>query len=203
MRSRVAVVGLIVALCAAAAGIALAVAAITSGDGREPAPSASEAVTATDFCYVESMIYYRVETTDITDALQRKDGITPEARSLAAGLAAAQSTALEELRPWYVSWTGSRPLAPAEGPCAGHGDHAQMPGMPTPAQWTTLIAADPAAAERLFAELLIAQNEAMIAFAEAVLQEDPHTRVRESAAAAIAEAEDDIAALEDLLAQLP
>ena len=78
-----------------------------------------------------------------------------------------------------------------------------MPGMPTPAQWDALVAADGAEAERLFAEYLIAQNQAMIDFAELVLAEDPHSRVQESAATVIDQAEEDIAALEQLLAELP
>lgn len=204
MRSRVAVVGLVVAVFVAAAGIALAVWAFAS-DGARPDPRATaDPVTATDFCYVEAMIYYRVETTDLSDALLRKVGITPEGRDLAEQLTADQAGELEQLRPWYLSWREHRPLErPNEGPCAGHSDHAQMPGMPTPAQWSALLAAEGADAERTYAELLIAQHEAMVAFAAQILEGDPHPRVRESAEQVIEQGENDIAALEDLVAALP
>ena len=211
MRSRVAhrrvavIIGIIVALAAAAAVIALAVAALTAGEPADPASPAAEPVTATDFCFVESMIFYRVESTYLADALLEKDEISPEARAFAEALNADETEKLDEgLRPWYVSWKEFRPLEPpAEGPCAGHGNHRQMPGMPTLADWDALIAADGVEAERLLAEYLIAQDQAIIAFAQQVLETDPHSRVRESAEQAIDEAESEIAALEDLLADLP
>jgi uncharacterized protein (DUF305 family) len=78
-----------------------------------------------------------------------------------------------------------------------------MPGMPTPAQWDALIAADGAEAERLFAEYLIAQDQAMIEFAQQVLDADPHSRVRKSATQVIEDAEREIAALEAVLAGVP
>ncbi len=212
MRSRFAhrrvavIVGIIVALAAAGAVIALAVAALTGGEPADTASPAAEPVTATDFCFVESMIFYRVESTYLSEALLDKDGISPEAREFADALIADESEQLDEVfRPWYVSWKEYRPLEPpAEGPCGGHGgNHRQMPGMPTPAQWDALIAADGAEAERLFAEYLIAQDQAMIEFARQVLDADPHSRVRESATQVIEDAEREIAALEAVLAGVP
>jgi uncharacterized protein (DUF305 family) len=199
------VVGIVVAATAAVVGITLAIGALTSGGTPATEEPASEPVTATDFCYVESMIYYGVEANDIADAMQNKPDASSGARELTESLIAAQTARLEDdLRPWYVSWTQYRPLEPSEdGPCAGHGNHSQMPGMPTPVQWDALLAAGGADAERLFAEILIAQNEAMVDFAEQVLAEHPHSRVQDSAAATIDQAEDDIAQLERLLAGLP
>ena len=201
MRSRVAVIGLVVAVCVAAAGIALAVWAFAGREAPSDASTTADPVTATDFCYVEAMIYYRVEATDLSDALLRKDGITPAGRELAEQLTADQADELEHLRPWYLSWREYRPLErPKDGPCAGHADHAQMPGMPTPAQWSALLAAEGVEAAHTYAELLIAQNEAMVAFAAQILAGDPHPRVRASAEQVIEQGESDIAALEDLVA---
>jgi len=203
VRSRVAVVGLVVATCAAAAAIALVVWAL-SGAGARPDPATTaEPVSATDFCYVEAMIYYRVEAADLSDAVLHKEGLTPEGSALAEELMANQADDLEQLRPWYVSWRAHRPLErPKDGPCAGHADHAQMPGMPAPVQWSALLAAEGADAERMYAELLIAQNEAMVAFAQQILEGDPHSRVRESAEQVIEQGESDIDALEELISGL-
>ena len=200
MRSRVAIVGLVVALCAAAAAIALAVWALAGGGARPDPAATAEPVSATDYCFVEAMIYYRVEATDLSDAFLHKDGITSQGRALAEELMSDQAEELEQLRPWYVSWREFRPLErPKDGPCAGHADHAQMPGMPTPAQWASLLAAEGADAERTYAQLLITQNEAMVAFAEQILEGDPHSRVRESAERVIEQGESDIAALQELI----
>lgn len=209
MRSRVAVVGVVIALCAAIAGIALAVAAVMSGSGSAAAPTPSgtasaEPVRADDFCYVEAMIYYRVEAVDLANAVLDKTGISPETRAFANDIVADQSAELERLRPWYISWKGSRPLErPKDGPCAGHGvSHAQMPGLPTTSQWNALIAADGPDAERIYLELLTAQNTAMIDFASEVLEGEPHSRVQASAEQVIARAKHDDAELEALLAAL-
>lgn len=203
-RAAVVIVGIVVAIAVGAAVIALALAALTAGEPADSASPTSEPVTATDFCFVESMIYYRVESNYLADALFDSPGISPEAREFAEEMVADRSAQLEAgLRPWYVSWLEFRPLEPpAEGPCAGHGDHREMPGMPTSAQWDALIAADGAEAERLFAEYLIAQDQAMIDFAQQVLDTDPHPRVRDSATETIQDAEREIAALEALLAAL-
>ncbi|GAA1995676.1 DUF305 domain-containing protein [Microbacterium pumilum] len=209
MRSRVAVIGVIVAAAAAVAGISLAIAGAVGASTGSPTPSTSdhaapEPVTATDFCYVEAMIFYRVEAADLARALLDKPDISAETGAFAGTLASGQAAELEQLRPWYVAWTGSRPLErPKVGPCAGHGSHTQMPGMPTPSQWAALIAAEGVDAERIFLELLIVQDTAMGDFASQVLAEDPHSRVRESAEQVVVRGTDDIAALEDLLAELP
>ena len=191
---RVALIGVVVAVCAAAAAIALAVAAITNGSqGGVPTPSGSASSEA-------------VSAADLAGAVLGKTGITAETQAFAEDLVAEQSKELKTLRPWYVSWTGARPLErPDEGPCAGHGGstHASMPGLPTPSQWDDFIAADGAEAERMFLELLKTQNTAMIAFANLVLDGDPHARVEASAHQVIAKAEDDNAQLDLLLAGLP
>jgi uncharacterized protein (DUF305 family) len=209
VRSRVAIVGVVVAVCAALAGLALALAAVLNGSGSpSPGPSGSastEPVTADDFCYVEAMIYYRVEAVDLANAVLDKSGISAETEAFAQEVVDTQSAELEKLRPWYVSWKDARPLErPDEGPCKGHGTtHAQMPGLPTPSQWNDLIAADGANAEKMFLELLITQNDAMIDFVNLVLEGDPHSRVQASAEQVLAKAEDDDTRLQALLAGLP
>lgn len=209
VRSRLAIVGVVVAVCAAIAGLALALAAVLNSaqSGSSPGPSGSasiEPVTADDFCYVEAMIYYRVEAVDLANAVLDKSGISPETEAFAHEIVDTQSAELEKLRPWYVSWKDARPLErPDEGPCKGHGaTHAQMPGLPTPSQWNDLIAADGPDAEKMFLELLITQNDAMIDFVNLVLEGDPHSRVQASAEQVLAEAEDDDARLHALLAGL-
>jgi uncharacterized protein (DUF305 family) len=204
------VVGVIVAVCAAVAGIGLAVLALLNAPTSAVAPSPSgsaleQAVTADDFCYVEAMIYYRVEAVDLAHAVLEKTGISSETQAFAEELVSDQSAQLEKLRPWYVSWTSARPLErPQEGPCAGHGiTHARMPGLPTPSQWDQLIAADGADAERMYLELLIAQNTAMIDFAALVLDGDPHPRVQQSAEQVIAQGKENVATLGALLGDLP
>jgi len=207
-RRAVVIVALTLALATAAAGVALAVAATTTGTtDAAPAASASRSaspsvpVTADDYCYVEAMIYYRVEESELAQTLLRKEGLDAGASGFATGIAARNEEELDDLRQWYVSWVDARPAEPpADGPCGGHGaDHAQMPGMPT---WSTVqgfVDAQHPEAERRFAEILSAQNAGMVALVALILEGDPHPAVRESAGAVLKQAEADAKTLAGIL----
>ena len=83
-------------MATASAVIALAVAAVGAREAPDTASPSSEPVTATDFCFVESMIFYRVESSYLADALLAKNEISPEAREFAEALMAAQTEQLDE-----------------------------------------------------------------------------------------------------------
>lgn len=203
MRKVVAVVALTLAVATAGAALALAVAA-SGGGGTDAAPTASATasapVTADDYCYVEAMIYYRVEESELAETLLRKDGVEAGARARAEAVADRAATELEDLRAWYVSWADARPAAPpTSGPCAGHGaDHAQMPGMPSWGRQIALADAEPPAAEREFTGILRDQAAGMIALVTRILDGDPHPLVEESARRVLAAAEADLVALDEL-----
>ncbi|WP_374975328.1 DUF305 domain-containing protein [Microbacterium trichothecenolyticum] len=212
MRRRVVlVVALTLALLTAAAGVWLAIAATAGNTDAAPAGSASPSassstpVTADDYCYVEAMIYYRVEEQELAEALLRKQGLDAAANGFATGIAARNADELEDLRAWYLSWADARPAEPpTEGPCGGHGsDHAQMPGMPS---WSALqgyVDAEHPDAERRFGEILQAQNAGMIALVTLILEGDPHPAVAESAEEALQQAEADQETLQGILDALP
>ncbi|WP_127476737.1 DUF305 domain-containing protein [Microbacterium sulfonylureivorans] len=208
MRRALAAAGLVVALGAAATVVALAVTAgatgakaptvLASPSGSGPAEPVSEA----DFCFVESMIFYRVEARRMGAVLLDADGISTAAREVATDVVAAQDAEMADLREWYVAWAAAKPLErPDEGPCAGHGAHADMPGVPTWAQRTDLAEAAGADAETLFAELMLAHTAGVIDLAQDALAADPHSLVREAAEQAIADGQHDTAAFEALAAR--
>lgn len=205
MRKLVAVVALTLAVATAGAAIALAVAA-SGGRATEAAPTASAtgsataSVTADDYCYVEAMIYYRVQESELAETLLRKDLVEAGARAMAEAVDDRAAAELEDLRAWYVSWADARPAAPpADGPCGGHGaDHAQMPGMPSWSRQVALADAAPPAAEREFTAILRDQTAGMIALVTLILEGDPHPLVEESARRVLADAEADLARLEEL-----
>lgn len=214
MRRRAVVVALTLAVATAAAVIALAIAATTGGNGRSGtdaaasdsvSPTAPVAVTADDHCYVEAMIYYRVEEQELAQTLLRKEGIDAGALGFATGIAARADDELEALREWYVSWADARPAEPpADGPCAGHGaDHAQMPGMPSWSALQGFATARHPDAERRFAEILQEQHEGMIALVALILDGDPHPEVAASAQRVLEQAEADAATLQGVVDALP
>ncbi|WP_341997450.1 DUF305 domain-containing protein [Microbacterium sp. LWH7-1.2] len=210
-RRAVVVVALTLALLTAAAGVWLAIAA-TAGNtdaapsaSVSPSASASAPVTADDYCYVEAMIYYRVEEQELAQTLLRKQGIEAGASGFATGIAARNEVELEDLRAWYLSWADARPAEPpTDGPCGGHGsDHAQMPGMPSWSALQGLVDAQHPDAERRFAEILQAQNAGMIALVTLILEGDPHPAVATSAEEVLKQAAADRATLQGILDSLP
>ena len=210
-RRAVVVVALTLALLTAAAGVWLAIAA-TAGNtdaapsaSVSPSASASAPVTADDYCYVEAMIYYRVEEQELAQTLLRKQGIEAGASGFATGIAARNEVELEDLRAWDLSWADARPAEPpTDGPCGGHGsDHAQMPGMPSWSALQGLVDAQHPDAERRFAEILQAQNAGMIALVTLILESDPHPAVATSAEEVLKQAAADRATLQGILDSLP
>lgn len=191
------------AVATAAAGIAIAIAGASAG--RDTPAASPSVVTPDDYCYVEAMIYYRVEESDLARTLLRKEGVDADAAGFATGIAARNDDELEDLREWYVEWADARPAEPpAEGPCAGHGaDHAQMPGMPAWSRLQSLVNAEHPEAERQFAEILRDQNAGMVALVELILDDDPHPEVRASAERVLAQVEADRQALAAILDAAP
>lgn len=209
MRKIIAVAALVLALATAGSG-AVAVALAAAPDAGETdaanaaAPDDLRAVAPDDYCYVEAMIHYRVEESDLARTLLRKDHVSADVRAYAEELVERGAAELEEFREWYVSWADARPVEPPDdGACAGHGaDHARMPGMPSWSRQRALAEAAPPDAEREFVGILRAQNEGLTALVTLIVEAGPHPRVAESAERVLAEASVDSAALEGLAAGL-
>ncbi|KRA24237.1 hypothetical protein ASD65_07235 [Microbacterium sp. Root61] len=208
MRNAVAAVGLVVALSTAAVAIAFAAMAGRPG-GEAPTVMASpsgtgpaEPISASDFCFVESMIFYRVEARELGVVLLDTPEVSPDAEEVATESIAEQDAALDALREQYVAWSAAKPLERSDdGPCAGHGAHADMPGLPTAAQRTELASATGADAERLYIALLQGQTAGVIDLATETLAGGPHGVVRATAEEAVAQGEGMLGTLEELVQQ--
>jgi len=203
MRRKAAVVAaLVVALGVAGGGIALALSTV---GGSAPAPTVSAGGEGEDFgeieyCYVEAMIYYRAEAVDLADILLNAADVSVEATAIAQDVYDEQSAQLVELRSVYLDWKSARPLERTDvGPCAGHEDHSAMVGLPGWSDLRRYSESSGEQAEHGFAELMIAQNAGVTAFAELVLDYDPNAYVTEAATAAIAQAAREDEALQQLL----
>lgn len=194
MRRSVLAVALAAALTAAGAGIAVVLWSAGAEDPADVVATASgsptaEPVSASDFCYVEAMIFYRVEADELATVVSAADGVDDDVRDFAEEIAAAQGTELEGLRERYVEWVPARPLEQTDdGACSGHGEHASMPGIPTRTQRGELSAADGAAAEALFLELIAGLNAGVQDLAAQTLDAPSHPLVAESARRTLDEA---------------
>ncbi len=209
MRKIIAVVALALALatagaCAVAVALAGAPGAGETDAALTGAPDDLRAVAPDDYCYVEAMIYYGVEESDLARTLLRKDRVSADVRAYAEELLDRGAAELDAFREWYVSWAEARPVEPPDdGACAGHGaDHAQMPGMPSWSRQRALAEAAPPEAEREFVGILREQNDGLAALVTLIAESDPHPRVAESAERVLAEASVDLEMLEELSAGL-
>ena len=208
LRRALAVTGVVIALAAAGTIVAFALAA---GATRAEAPTVhaspsgsgqAEPVSAADFCYVESMIFYGVAARALGEVVLEADGVSPEVRTLASEVVAREHAEIAELRELYVAWSDAKPLErPDQGPCAGHGAHADMPGVPTWSERSSLAAADGVDAETRYVALMLSHSADVFDLAEDTLAGHPHSIVRAIARETAVDTERVAAALRALAAE--
>lgn len=114
-------------------------------------------------------------------ALAPERATDPRVRSIAARIAGVQRPEIAALRAW---------LGRQDHATVGHGghasDHAQMPGMATPAQLATLGTVSGPAFDRMFLDLMTAHHRGALAMAQDVLTTGTDVTVSEFAQDVIA-----------------
>lgn len=223
MRNRIAVIGVVVAaltVAGAAGAIAVTatggqpsppVAAATSGAGETAFPSIE------DHCYIEGMIPHHEQALTLSESVLAAEGVRERTRALAAFIIGDQSAEIGTMRAWQHAWAKAIPTdatttgghaahdAPAGSiptGCGGHA-HGEMKGMATPEQLAALDAADGMDADRLFLELMIVHHEGALEMATSAVTNGSNAFVRASAKHVLVEQEREIAAMTDLVAEIP
>ena len=142
--------------------------------------------------------------------LVRERSDDPELRQVALDIQLTQQQQQGQMYGWLQVW--GRPQASSAPPMAwtdGHGHGAAdddrdtvMPGMATPEQIADLAAADGAAAERLFLDLMITHHQGGVAMARSALELAAEPAVRRLAQAVVDSQTAEIAVLEALKAEV-
>ncbi|KRA24239.1 hypothetical protein ASD65_07245 [Microbacterium sp. Root61] len=229
MRSRIAGVGMIVAVTIALVGLSTVALAITTPRTTPVAAPASAPIlnaqgqrfpVAADYCYVEAMIPHHTQALELSGIVLAADGIGDRTRALAEFIVTDQTAEIRTMDAWRTAWVASsgESAAPAsahgahgassanepvDAPIAGCGDHAShegMKGMATPEQISEFETLDGFAAQTRFLELMIAHHIGALEMAELAVREGTNAYVRSSAKHVLIEQDREITAMTALLA---
>lgn len=232
MRSRIAALGVVLALSTAALGVTVVVLGLTTPPPSQPQASGVQMdaagtafPTAEDQCYIEGMIPHHEQALELSGLVLGATGVRERTRALAEFIVADQTTEIETMRAWQQAWRqavpaetttasghgahagghGADAVAPGSAVATACGDHphAQMKGMATAAQLEALDAAEGPAADRMFLELMIAHHEGALEMAEAAVRGGSNAYVRTSAKHVLVEQDREITAMTELLAEAP
>ncbi|MEZ3160544.1 DUF305 domain-containing protein [Microbacterium sp. BWT-B31] len=201
-----------------AAPAAASAAADVATAGLAAAPS--QYPTVQDYCYVEGMIPHHAQALELSGLLLDASGASQRTRALAAFIVTDQSAEIEIMRHWQDAWRTAAPAQDAQGSADGHtahsgpaaeatptgcGDHGHgaMAGMASPDQLAALDAADGAAAERMFLELMIAHHQGALEMATLAVTTGSNAFVRTSGKHVLVEQDREITAMRRLLGELP
>ncbi|TQJ31232.1 DUF305 domain-containing protein [Microbacterium sp. SLBN-146] len=224
MRSRIAVIGVVVAALTLAGGAgAIVVAGSTDVPSQPVAAATAGGAAATafpsieDHCYIEGMIPHHEQALVLSESVLAADGVRERTRALADFIIGDQSAEIGTMRAWQQAWakaiptdaTASSGHAAHDAPagtiptgCGGHA-HGEMKGMASPEQLAALAAADGAEADRLFLELMIVHHEGALDMATSAVTNGSNAFVRSSAKHVLVEQEREITAMTSLVAELP
>ncbi|WP_349428413.1 DUF305 domain-containing protein [Microbacterium sp. LWS13-1.2] len=228
MRSRIAALGVVLALSTAivAAG-AVGLSLTTGADSAPQAASAgarTDAATAAyptveDHCYIEGMIPHHEQALELSRLVLGASGVRERTQALAEFIVADQAAEIETMRAWQNAWRGAIPAGGSSGGHDGHGGtqpaagavpagcgdhpHTQMKGMASAEQLAALDAAEGGAADRMFLDLMIAHHEGALEMAESAVREGSNAYVRSSGKHVLVEQQREIAAMTALLAEAP
>ncbi|MFI7122315.1 DUF305 domain-containing protein [Amycolatopsis sp. NPDC049868] len=144
-----------------------------------PGPVNRDQPNDADVEYMTMMIPHHQQAKVMTDLVPGKTA-NEQIRAIAGRISVAQDGEITMMKTWLAD--RGKPV-PGEGH-AGHGgghDHALMPGMATEAQLADLRAANGAAFEKLFLDLMIAHHQGALTMAEAQLGKGVEVKAQEMA----------------------
>ncbi|MEU4660950.1 DUF305 domain-containing protein [Micromonospora chalcea] len=161
------------ALLAAACGGADDTGGMTHGTGSSSAagasPSADATVNDADVMFAQMMIPHHQQAVTMADLAPTRAS-DPELKALAAKIKAAQDPEIATMKGWLTAWGKPTDLPsdhsmPGMSATPGHGMPGMdsgMPGMLSEQQMKDLAAANGAAFDKMFAEMMIAHHKGAI-----------------------------------------
>ncbi|MEV5069183.1 DUF305 domain-containing protein [Microbacterium sp. LMI12-1-1.1] len=228
MRSRIAALGVVLALstaivAAGAVGLSLTTGADSAPQAASPGARTDAATaaypTVEDHCYIEGMIPHHEQALELSRLVLGASGVRERTQALAEFIVADQAAEIETMRAWQNAWRGAIPAGGSSDGHGGHGGtqpaagavpagcgdhpHTQMKGMASAEQLAALDAAEGGTADRMFLDLMIAHHEGALEMAESAVREGSNAYVRSSGKHVLVEQQREIAAMTALLAEAP
>lgn len=167
------------------------------GHSTTTAPSASPSAADrndADVAFATNMIPHHQQAVEMAQlAVER--AITPEVKSLAERIQAAQQPEIDQMTAWLKAWG-------APSPSAGeHGGHGSMPGMMTDEQMNQLRQTAGSKFERQFIVMMIEHHEGAIEMARTELQDGANADARALAQRIIDAQQAEITEMQTMLPQ--
>lgn len=139
-------------------------------------PPPSTPPNATDVQFVQNMIVHHQQALDMANLVPQRSA-RDDVKRFADRVLDSQRVEIDAMNDW-LRRHGHPTIDPEHG---GHGQHAGMPGMATPAQLDTLRAASGPEFDRLFLQLMITHHEGALTMAGQAQTHGRDVRVQELA----------------------
>ena len=174
-----------------------------TGDATTPSTSASSAeANAGDEMFVTMMIPHHQQAIEMADIVLTKDGLDPRVAELAQQIKDAQGPEIDRMLGWLDDWGIDYNPDPMVGMDHGSMGADGSDGMMSEEDMTALETAEATEASRLFLEQMVVHHEGAIDMARTALEDAQNPDVLALAQQVIDDQTLEIAAMQDLLAEL-
>jgi uncharacterized protein (DUF305 family) len=165
----------------------------TSTSTTAPSTSPSADRNDADIAFATGMIPHHQQAVEMAE-LATERTITPEIKSLAARIQAAQQPEIDQMTAWLKAW--GAPL-----PAGGHAGHGAMPGMMTDEQMNQLRQAAGSEFERQFIVMMIEHHQGAVEMARTELNSGQNAEAKALAQRIIEDQQAEITKMQGMLPQ--
>ena len=166
-----------------------------------PSASTSSSVSAefndADVMFVQMMMPHHEQAVAMSDMLLKKNGVNPEVTALAEQIKAAQQPEIDTMKSFLTAW-GREPM----GDGMGGMDHGGDDGMATDAEMKKFEAADGAAGQKMYLEMMTAHHQGAISMAQDEIRDGKNPEAVQMAKDIVATQEQEVTEIKGLLAKL-
>ena len=172
-----------------------------SSSSKTPTESAAQ-FNAADQMFVTMMIPHHQQAIEMADIVLTKDGLDPRVAELAQQIKDAQGPEIDRMLGWLDDWGIDYNPDPMVGMDHGSMGADGSDGMMSEEDMTALENAEATEASRLFLEQMVVHHEGAIDMARTALEDAQNPDVLALAQQVIDDQTLEIAAMQDLLAEL-
>ena len=169
-----------------------------------PSASTSSSVSVefndADVMFVQMMIPHHEQAVAMSDTLLKKSGVNPEVTALAEQIKAAQQPEIDTMKSFLTAW-GEEEMGDGMGGMGGM-DHGGDDGMATDAEMKEFEAADGAAGQKMYLEMMTAHHQGAITMAQDEIRDGKNPEAVQMAKDIVAAQEQEITTMKGLLAKL-
>lgn len=166
------------------------------GNGSE----VEDGFNAADVAFAQGMIPHHQQALDMVELAAGRT-LSPRARAIVEGIAAAQAPEIETMTGWLKAWGKSVPTMSSGGEDMGmdHMSGGTMPGMMSHDQMMQLDSSADASFERMWLQMMITHHEGAVEMANTEVESGRYRPAIDLAQAIVDGQEKEISQMKDLL----